>query len=698
MERIINAAPMAIDEGIQDMSKRRVPREPDQVPQHLPKFYVFAERGTADENLAVGAERTTMYGDATFDPYSRYFKHQTAFANLANENANIAMIKRLIPDDIGPRANIALYLDVLPTEVDRYERNSDGSIKVDNLGSPIIVGQTPGYKVKWVAEHLTTHAAVDALGDLTQKPGDQTDPVTGVQSVRYPILAMSVADLGSYGNRLGLRMWAPTTRTVDQMPTKLMASAKAYPYMFQCVYREESNTTPLVQKTLFGEQATMVTLKKTARDPLTNLDSAICKRVIEGWSNTTDARYDLVSGHFGRIVLFEGSLNELLPKFHAAEAQFADQFYDFARQVGPDIDPTDAGLFNIVSGLTSAGVPYQSFVFVDAPDAIKLTSEIPVWAAGGNDGDLSDAMYNRLVKRELERYADKEDELMDVAYHVESVFYDSGFPLDVKEAFAKVISRRHDTYVHLGTHVYGDRKLTASEEHSMAVYLRSKVRMFPESEQFATPAARCSIWGRSGLVRNSLVTERLPLTYEILDKSSKYWGAANGRWKEGESFTGSPGSLLTQMHDVNIVWVSNSVRNRNWDVGLNFVLRYDRSSLFFPAFRTVYDDDTSVLTSYPNVFALCTVNKVQHAAWREFTGTDDKTPAQLSDDVNDFVTARLANRFDNRYVFVPNAHFTSLDELRGFSWTLEVEAYMNNARTVQTQYTTAYRRSDLKEG
>lgn len=692
IEPIVNGAPMARDWGTQDLSTRRVPRDPEMLPQHLPKFYIFAQKGPLTPELVVGADRQDLYGAETFDPYSKYHNHATAFANLANEQGNACILQRVVADNAGPRANVALYMDVLPTKVDRYERNSDGSIKTDALGSPIVNGvPIDGYKVKWVAEFFNDHAGAATLGSLTQKIGDQTDPTTGVQSTRYPIVANTVADIGEGGNRYGFRMWAPTLKSVDQMPTKLMEKHKVYPYMFQCVKREADNTTPIVHRTLFDEQSIMIALKNTAVDPLTGKELAASKSLIPSYTNLTDARYALTTGLFGEVKFYQANIDELLAKFHAAEVPFVNQFSDFSSSLKPE----EAGLFNFVSGQSSQGVPYESFVFVDSVDSIKLTEDIPVWAAGGSDGDVTDAEFNKLVKRELQRYADKNDELMDVAYHVESFFYDSGFPMDVKKDIAYFISRRHDTFAHLGLHEVGERTLTASEEISMAIALRTQIRMFPESEVFATPAMRAMITGRSGKLRNSLVTDRLPLTAEVLIKSAKYWGAANGKWKEGNNFDGNPGHIVENMTDINVIWVPKSVRNRNWDVGLNFTLRYDRSSHFFPAYKTVYDNDTSVLTSYANVAALCQVNKVQHAVWREFSGVDHLTPAQLADNVNASVSRRLDGRFDNRFVFIPNAHFTDLDILRGFSWTLEVKAYMNNMRTVQTHYTTAYRRSDL---
>ena len=136
---------------------------------------------------------------------------------------------------------------------------------------------------------------------------------------------------------------------------------------------------------------------------------------------------------------------------------------------------------------------------------------------------------------------------MDLPVHVESIMYDAGFPLDVKLKLAYFISQRKDTMVVLGTHDVEDRTLTASEEHSIAIALRTRLRLFPESEYWGTPVTRAIIIGRSGLVRNSQYNKRLPLTYELAVKAARYMGAGNGRWKNGAHFDGAPGSIVEEM-------------------------------------------------------------------------------------------------------------------------------------------------------
>ena len=66
MSQILNAAPMTILRGIQDLSTRTVPPEPEVLPTHLPKVYIYAQKGPTTPELVVGNSRSQMYGDETF--------------------------------------------------------------------------------------------------------------------------------------------------------------------------------------------------------------------------------------------------------------------------------------------------------------------------------------------------------------------------------------------------------------------------------------------------------------------------------------------------------------------------------------------------------------------------------------------------------------------------------------------------------
>lgn len=690
--QIVNAAPMVIDYGTQDLSTRLLPREPELIPQHLPKFYLFAQKGPLTPQLVVGNERDNMFGSESFNLRGKYANHSTVFANLVNAEGNACMIQRVIADNAGPEATLIAWLDVLPTTVDLYERNTDGSIKLDTLGDPIITGTTAGFKVKWVVTNHTSKADLQAkFGQLNIQTGDQVDPVTGDQSQRYPIFELKHSFQGEYGNSCGIRLSAPTLDTVAAMPTKMMANSAAYPYFISVIRKPDVLSSPAIVQTLFGEQSTMVTFKKDVIDPLTDKELYIGDTLIEAYQNLTDLRYPKLFGDFGTLKVYDNNIATVLALFHTAEIPYIDQFSDFTSNAN------DKHLFNFVTGVSSQNVPYHSFVFVDSANTVRFSEYTNVYAAGGSDGTMDHATHALLVKNNVNRYLDPNDELQELAVNVESIIYDTGFPLETKYALCSFISQRKDTFVVLSTHDVEDRILTASEEHSLAIALRTRLQMYPESDYFGTPVMRGMIVGRSALLRNSQYTKHLPLSAEIAIKSARYMGAGNGKWKNGSHFDGAPGSVVDYMYDINITWVPASVRNRNWDVGLNWVQAYDRRSYFFPALKTVYADDTSVLNSYFTALAICQLNKIAHAAWREFSGVSHLTNAQLITRVNDFVNGRTANRFDARFVIQPDTFMSDMDLLRGFSWTLPVKIYANNMKSVMLTYVQAYRMEDLQQ-
>jgi len=124
------------------------------------------------------------------------------------------------------------------------------------------------------------------------------------------------------------------------------------------------------------------------------------------------------------------------------------------------------------------------------------------------------------------------------------------------------------------------------------------------------------------------------------------------------------------------------------------VQSYDMKSNFFPALKTVYNDDTSVLNSYFTALIICEVNKVCERAWRYFSGNSKLTNAQLANRMDEFIRNAVSGRFDDRVIIEPETFYTAGDEQRGYSWSTRVKVYANNMRTVMTSFVQAYRMSD----
>lgn len=698
---IVNAAPMTRLLGTQDKSTRPLVREPEARPTHLPKVYIYAEKGDTNPHLVVGDSRTQIYGENTFDMRKPWANHATLFSNLINAEGNAQMMERVRPADAGPEANILLSLDVLPTQVTDYERNTDGSIKLDANDDPIPLLDAQsnpvtvaGYKVKFVTSHINTVAGLSSFGNATIGAGTQT--AGAVQSQRYPIIEMKASSFGAWANNIGFRLWAPASLTAESVDSTILKEGKFFPYRMSVVKRSTATGTSKVVETLFGEQSVQVSLKKGAINPATDEQIYVGNKFLDSYQNVKDVNYPPLIGDFGAIAIYDNNIQTLLNLFYTAEMAYINAssnpssiLTDFEGVTGEE------HLFNFISGTSSHLYPYHTYQVIDAVGSVRPSEFTNLYAAGGSDGTMNNTLFAGLVTDRIAEYNNPNSPVLDTAVNVESIVYDSGFPLQTKYALLNFIAIRKDTFVNLSTFTAGGPRMTASEENAMAIALRTRAELYPESDYFGTPVMRAMVMGRNGKMRSSTFTEYVPALAEVAIKSARYMGAGNGKWKSGFHFDGEGQHIVENIYDVNVTFTPAAARNRDWDAGLNWIQSYDRSSLFIPALKTVYSNDTSVLNSYFTALAICEITKICEQAWRYFSGTAHLTDAQLAERVNKFITDAVKDKFDGRFVIQPNTYFTDADLARGYSWTTAVDLYAPNMKTVMTTFVRAFRLSDL---
>ena len=685
---IVNGAPLVVDYGPQDLSTKQVPRQEEMTSQHLPKFFVWSQKGPTTPQLVTGTEVSAIYGSETLNEAGEYATHATPFINMLAGKGNPMMLTRLVPTDAPPPASLIAWLDVLPTTVDLYQRNDDGSYALDSKGDLIVTGTASGYKVKWVVTNDATAQQAAMFGKRVVARGSQTDG-NGVQSQRWPVFETRASSQGKPGNRSGLRLWAPTTASVSAMPSKMMATHKAYPFYMQVINKPSDLGAVGTVGTMLGDQKLMVTFKEKAEDPVTGLKLYAGDTFIDAYQNVSDPRYATQYGDFGAFHAYAKNIETLVKMFQAAEAPFIDETSDFTA------DEADAHLFNFVTGVSSSNIPYHSYVFVDESDSVRWSDYTNVFAAGGGDGTMTNEVYDAMVADYMNKYLDPSDPVQDRAVAIESMFYDTGFSLPTKFSLYNALAYRRDVAVTQSTFIYGEEPLTEAQEQSVASALLTRARNFPESDYFGTPVGRVTIVGRSGRVRGSQWKGRVPVTYELAAMRADYMGGSSGAWKSGRNYDGAPGSVLRYMYDINITWVPGSTRNRYWDVGLNYPLSFNRNEYFFPCVRTVYQDDTSVLNSDITMLLICYLNKLAHKVWREFSGVSGLSDAVLCKRVNDYAAKLVDKKFDGRYKVIPDARISDMDALRGNTWQMAWKVGAPNMKTVMTTYTQVYRINEL---
>lgn len=695
---IVNAAPFVNLLGTRDSSGRELIRERIAIPTFCPKIYIYAQKGPTKPQLCVGGSREMIYGTDTFDQRSRYANHATLFANAANAEGTSCMLQRVIPKDAGPEANLMLSLEVLEDNIDDYERQPDGSYVIDtNTNLPKVKGQIPGHKVKWIVQTVNTKTDLqDKYGKRTVAEGTAQNS-NGDKSKIYPILDLKVSYVGSLGNDIGLRIWAPSATTTGSFDRRLITVNRVYPFRLAVIKRSPSTGTAKIVNTILSDESILATFKPDTIDPFNDKLITFSDVFPASYSSTDDPRYTPVFSDWGDAFVYQDNVELVLTKVYKKEKEYFDANstitgYDFPSLAG--VVDSDKWLFNLFSAQSSTNYPYHTYVIDKTGGGRTFGEYTNFYANGSSDGTMSDASFDELVKDAMEEYLDENSQVMNTALNVETVFVDSGFGLDTKKALANALAHRKNTFVMLGTYTVNGPKRTASDDNSLAIALRTRLQMFPESDYFGTHVMRGLVFGRSGKIRASQWKKRISPLYEVFVKACRYMGAGDGKWKGGKSFDGAPNSILDYIYDIDVPYTSVSVRNRDWDAGLNWVQSYDLQSNFIPAIRTVYNDDTSVLNSFFTAMAICELNNVAEAAWRYYSGNSRLTTTQLAERIDNFIRQACEGKFDYRFKIEPKTYYTDADKRRGYSGTTKIQIYANNMWTVMTAYIEAFRMED----
>ena len=696
---IINAAPMHISLGTQDLSTRALPFEFESIPTHLPKTYIYAKRGPITPQLVVGVSRTQMYGEDTFDLRKKWANHSTLWSNMFNKQGNAQMIERIIPNDIGPVANVLLSLELVETQVNVYERNPDGSYALEPLTlEPIITGKTTGYIGKWLTSTISDSANIHTFGQATISTGTLVgEDALGAPTTSkiYPVLQLRASSVGEDGNYTGFRLWTPTESSANSFDSRILPRGKYYPFRMAVVRREEASTTVSVKENLSGEKNVLVTLKPNATNPITTGSISIDEVFLDSYQNIKDVRYPIQLGDFGEVKVYQDNVDLLLSKVYASEKTYIESLTpvtEYMTDFNVESTEDERYLVNLFGAHSFTGWKYTTFQLDETGQTLSVASNI--FNQSGSDGTMNNVEFAKLVSARVKEYSNPNSELQENAIHVESVLYDTGFPLETKYDLMNFIALRRDTTVFLSTYEAGERRLTPSEETSLAISLRTRAEFYPESDYFGTPVMRAYIQGRTAKLRSSVWKQDVSALYEIGKKLSTYMGASNGKWKIGGGIGGAPNSIMEELTDYSALFSPALARNRDWEAGLNWIMHFDRKNAFIPATKTVYQDDTSVLNSVVTVLAICELNKIHDRAWRYFSGVDNLTNGQLKERCENFIKSAIEYKFDGRFIIEPEVYFTDADLARGYSWSLRSSIYAANMKTVMTSNVAAHRLDD----
>lgn len=590
--------------------------------------------------------------------------------------------------------------------------NAVGNIKsvtLDNGKTSIILGGVTG--TFEVAEEVNNGSADIA----TVVESIDTELKDKVYSTMFPILEFKAKNQGEYYNNIGFTIEALYGENSNEA---IIEEVKTIPYKLGLYSRSNPGATPEVLRSLYAEPSVEMVLKAKAKNPLTESRNDIEAVFESQWFNETDSLKTLRYNDYEGMHFYRGNYEKILKEVIATEKEYISDapqtwedgkdeatrmWFDYTTSDEEDI-LEEAYLLELFNCKSSKNKNYFTVMIekeagelTGVQKEVSISKHAPVFLNGGSDGTMSNENYETVVSKLLAQYADNDSEVMDTAINVESTIYDSGFTLDTKKDLLNFIALRKDTNVILSTHdaSLGEKDLPLSQVRAIAVALKARAKLAPESEYFGTPVMRALVVGGTGLLRDGSSLDRIPLTYEIAIKSAKMFGAGNYEWKAEEAFDHGANAVLTELVDVSPAFVPNGIKATLWNDGLVWAQPKDRVDYFFPAIQTIYDNDTSVLNAYPNMVVVCTVTKIADDAWREFSGTTFLTDGEFIEAVESYMNNRLNGIFAGLVKVVPEVVIDSIDEQRGYTWHLVNKIYANNMKTKMIYATEAYRASDL---
>lgn len=729
--------------GINDKSIAPVKIDRPEYGQHLSKSYIRAAKGNYTPKIASASEHVSYFGPQTFDALDKYVGPATIFAGASLKDS-IAVLQRV--DLGGSKAKLTHYIDVATKTVNISARTK--------FGDPIKDADPMLSSVEGIAlKHIVVE---EDASEASVKSGTMTN-IDGSDSKMYPILSFESLD-GEYYNSIGYRIKPKADSSKDlvndnknfmydfELFLNQDGTLTAFKTLFQSVSTEVSlvkGTSNLTGKTTaLGDRFassyyndtddnlpwrdTEVTLKvnenninvineivaKAEKDAqaLAIVDEAGVIVDVADWFDLTGD----VTGRESEVNIFDlksstnvpylvcqiddtavsgkivGNVNTVYNLKGGTDSKSADD-YNFEK-----LEVLIAEVGSVNFDALAPGATAEEIAAAQALDDTAVQTVIKDYVPVTQE-ELEYEMEMEFIKRDLAKYNDYYSDYQEIALHPESIMYDPGYPLSVKEAMVNFISERGDTVVVLSTYITnleGDNVIPAEDEVAIGVLLNARLSLAPESTYFGTEVCRGLICGGSCVIKDNPWTGRVPITYSLASKASAYMGASSKEWNGAKSFDAGDESAATEIMDV----LPKSVRgfkDKLWTNGINWVEPlYNEKVYHFPAFSTVADDKTT-LNSFFTVMACAYICKVEIFSWKTHTGESRLSTPIFLETVKKYIENELAGKFDKRFVLIPRVEITAEDAGSGTTWSQDVAVYSNNMFTVAKNSTTTFRKDIL---
>jgi hypothetical protein len=582
----------------------------------VPFAFVMAERGDPGAIYFGGsAELTPKLGAATFDPTQPYFNTSSLFVGTAMAGQGVEVMR--LVDPAATIASLGLFVSVTPKAVTQFKKTASGARILDKNGNYIPQLQAdgvtpvtqPGIEVKWSIREIDADEAFNALSPVTTNVGNVT-------TTTYPVVALQMTSPGKYGNRQGFSFYSTTTKdssvsqSIDsilyrfvpmELPTTVSTTAGA----LLDVYSSQYNDVSFKNSAIYGGTNTNY-----------NIDYVFSNNYVDADSGDNVLPYTMFTygGNIGAV----------------GEAALA---------VSPELVGLDPYMIDLMSCADLNGNLYDH-IQLDVTSATVVNSSVINYAQGGSDGDTSWSMFEQLVGNWLA--GSDHGEFPNLQQHPMTHFYDPGFSLPTKTLLLNMLDLRDNFKIDLATQDISLPVNTKAEDISVGQTLLFRAQMHPESVINGVGCTRVGIYAHASTLASGAANGVvIPFNYNRMIQRRNLDG---GTYIKGSS-GGRPGSDVTQFRKPNWVADNESDQSLAWANCINVVRHATRTAIFYPSLRTVYPNDTSLLSDDEVSDRILYIFKIVREVWAEFVGTRKEVAKlfpQIQKEINDRCAAALA--------------------------------------------------------
>lgn len=559
------------------------------LPLFRPIFFMKAQQGPAGVPVWVSGTNNfrKIFGEGTLDSSTEYYSRESIYLSSLFARQGAFVVR--MTDSTAKKGSIVLELQVKDVDVVQYELDNNGQYVLTENGekTPLLDDdgveiKEAGVELKWTARPLV---AGETISNLTVKTIG-----SGVNSYTvYPILAAEASSVGKFANDVGVKLYVD----LDNLDETLAKNVASIPYTFGAV------------KKTYGQDTVSAILSNLQN----NVESFVAKENQQDTRTARNVSFDDIIGNY----------------YDADDLPFSVKLYsnnikavgELIQAVEDDDTLTDPYLVNLTSAYNIDNVPYTHVVMSDDDDAIALNDSRIVYMQGGVDGDISDDAIEALTRQYLKDLV--YPELLDQPRYPFTHIVDTGVSIETKYAYIDFLGE-HDAFkVILSTQNANlGRFNTKAEDLSTGSALYARCLLQPESAIKGTECCRAEIFQQAGYLANYTYRGIIPATLDVMAKKSLYQstGAITG------TPTGLPASEVTIFKEWNWTPCDADHKQRSWDNGLNYFQYYDMTGIHWPAMRSVYRYDTSVLSSANFTDAVVYTKHIARKNWSRFAGVE----------------------------------------------------------------------------